>query len=228
MTRTIPAVAAILLLLTAPAAFAEEDLGVGMAERAIRGASNAFTGIVEIPMQIGKGVVHGVGFIENEAGSRTVGGVLGLFRGISHCAGRTTYGLLEFCSFWAAAPQTNKGVGVPLDSATAWQGGRRYSLFDPTFQEGIVPVPKKLIRGIGNAVFGIVELPGQTVIGFEQGETFGGVVRGVWFTISRWIYGAYDTPTFLLPNPVDSRGVTFNQEWPWGAFDRKGSVEFGE
>ena len=43
-----------------------------------------------------------VDFIENEAGSKTVGTVLGLFRGISHAGGRMSSGAIELIGFWVS------------------------------------------------------------------------------------------------------------------------------
>jgi hypothetical protein len=222
MKRMLPAIAAMLLVITAPGAMADADEVVdGMADRAVRGATNAVTGIVEFPMQIVKGYQNGVGFIENEAGSKTVGVVLGFFRGIGHAAGRTGYGFMELFGFWAVAPEDNEDIGVPLDAEYAWEEGEQYSLFKPTLGEGIQPIPNKLLRGLGNGFLGIAELPGQILLGIDNGEVGTGIVKGIWFTLSRHMYGIGEAFGCLVPNPADTRGVTFDQEWPWDALSNR-------
>jgi len=176
---------------------------------------NGFTGIVELPMQTYKGYKNGVGFIKNEPGSKTVGTVLGIFRGFGHAAGRSGWGFMELFGFWAANAEDNQGVGVPLDAQYAWEFGTQYSLFKPTLGEGIKPVGRKLVRGLTNGFCGIVEVPGQTMKGISDGAAARGLGRGVWYWFSRNIYGFGDIFMCLVPNPEDNPGVALNSQWPW-------------
>ena len=192
----------------------------GMGAKLVRGVVNALTGVVEIPMQTVKGYKSGVGFIDNTPTSKTVGTVLGFFRGIGHGAGRTVYGVVEAAAFWSANPASNEGVGIPFDSDYAWEEGVRYSVFKPTLKEGLMPYPRKIVRGLSNGVLGILELPGQIVKGTKDDGITGlgvGAVKGIWFGASRAVYGLGDAVLFLIPNPEDQLGYAFEQEQPWQA-----------
>lgn len=193
------------------------EISDGMGERAVRGIRNLFTGILEVPFQIGKGYKNGVSFIENEAGSKTVGTVLGFFRGFSHAFGRMSSGGIELFAFWAVSPESNDGVGIPLDAEYAWEEGTQYSLFEPSLGEGVKPIGRKLGRGIGNGLLGILEVPGQIVKGADDGNVVKGVGKGVWYWFSRTAYGFNNIMTALVPNPEDNLGVHFEEEWPWEA-----------
>lgn len=201
------------------------SVGDGMIMKGSRGIVNTLTGWVEFPVQIYKGFDRGVGFIENEAGSKTVGTILGIFSGVSHAVGRTGYGVLELFGFWTVNPASNERNGVPLDGKYAWNEGEPYSIFEPTLGEGIEPYPNKLVRGLGNGVGGILELPGQTIKGANEGNVVKGLGKGVWFTVSRWAYGLGDVFGFLLPNPPDQLGYAFEQKWPWDSFSDETSEE---
>jgi len=204
------------MVFAATSAFASaEEVVEGMGKKAVRGAVNIVSSPVEFPAQIIKGFQNGFEPIENAFCSKTVGTVLGIFRGISHGAGRLGWGLLELAGFWTANPQDNEGVGIPLDAEYAWEEGVQYSIFEPSFEEGIKPVGRKLARGVGNGFFGIVELPGQTLRGASEGNVFKGVLKGFWYWMSREAYGLGDIYTVLAPNPPDNPGVAFNGEWPW-------------
>ena len=195
------------------------EISEGMADRAVRGFRNMFTGIVEVPMQIKKGYTDGVGFIDNEAGSKTVGTVLGFFRGFSHAAGRMSSGGIELFGFWAVSPESNEGVGVPLDAEYAWEDGEKYSIFKPSFSEGVKPIGRKLGRGIGNGFLGILEVPGQIKQGSADGNVAKGVAKGFWYWMSRSVYGFNNIMTSFVPNPEDNLGVHFEQEKPWEALE---------
>ena len=54
-----------------------EEVHPGMDDIPLNGVINLVTGVVEVPMQTYKGYTNIVGFIENEAGSKTVGTVFG-------------------------------------------------------------------------------------------------------------------------------------------------------
>ena len=196
---------------------ATDDIPQGMADKAVSGAIDMVTGIVELPMQIVKGYRNGFGMIENEAGSKAVGTVLGIFRGFGHAAGRTSWGAMELFGFWTANAEDNDGVGVPLDAQYAWEEGTQYSIFKPTFAEGVQPIGRKLMRGLADGFLGIAELPGQTIQGINDGETGKGVLQGVWFWFSREVYGFGSVLTCLVPNPEDNPGYAFDSEWPWTA-----------
>ena len=199
------------------------SIGDGMVMKGSRGLVNTLTGWIEFPAQIVKGYQRGVGFIDNEAGSTTVGTILGIFSGVSHAVGRTGYGVVELFGFWTANPATNKDNGVPLDAKYAWNEGEAYSIFEPTLGEGIQPYPNKLVRGLGNGFGGILELPGQTIKGAGEGEVFTGLGKGIWFSFSRVLYGFGDVFGFLLPNPPDQLGYAFEQTWPWDSFSSESS-----
>ena len=204
------------VLLITPAAYAATDnVAEGMFNKAVRGAVNLITGIVEIPAQIIKGYSKGFEPIENEVASKTVGTVLGLFRGVGHAAGRMGWGALELVGFWAVNPEDNEGVGIPLDAEYAWEEGVQYSIFEPSLEEGIKPIGNKLMRGLGNTFLGIAELPGQTIKGANEGNPILGVGKGVWYWFSRELYGIGSIFTCIVPNPEDNPGYPFSTEWPW-------------
>ncbi len=193
------------------------DIGEGMAKKATRGVVNLFTGIIEFPVQIMKGYNNGFDPIENEVGSKTVGTVLGFFRGIGHAGGRMSWGALELFGFWAANPIDNDGVGVPLDAELAWEDGEQYSIFEPNLGEGIKPIGRKLGRGLANGFLGIAELPGQIKKGVDEDEIIKGTIRGFWYWMSRGVYGLGDIYSCIVPNPEDNPGHAFEEEWPWDA-----------
>lgn len=200
-----------------PVFAASESIPEGMAKKAVRGAVNLFTGIIELPMQICKGYQNGFGPIENEAGSKTVGTVLGFFRGLGHSAGRITWGATELIGFWSANPESNEGVGVPFDAEFAWEQGEQYSIFEPSLAEGIKPIGRKLGHGLVNGLLGLAEIPGQIKLGAQEGNVLKGVVRGFWFALSRQVYGIGNVYSALVPNAPDNPGYAFNRQWPWEA-----------
>lgn len=196
------------------------EIADGMGQRAVRGARNLVTGILEVPYQIKKGYNNGVSFIDNDAASKTVGTVLGLFRGFSHAGGRMSWGMVELFGFWAASPDSNDGVGVPLDAEYPWEEGTQYSIFKPTLGEGIKPWFRKFGRGLGNGLLGIAEVPGQIKKGIDEGNVGTGVLKGLWYWASRGVYGFSNVATAFVPNPVDNLGVHFDEEWPWDALSQ--------
>ena len=208
--------AAIMLLsFTGTAYAASDDLVDGMGKKLVRGVVDTFTGWVEFPMQIKKG--YDEGFMDNED-LKLVGAVAGIFDGFCHSLGRTASGLKDLFCFWAANPQDNEGVGIPLDAEYAWEDGDPYNIFEPDiYNGGIVPVGKKLFRGVGNALLGIAELPGQVMKGIDEGDPGMGLVKGVWYTFSRGAYGISDVMTALVPGPIDEVGLAFEEEYPWEA-----------
>jgi hypothetical protein len=214
-------VMSVAVLLVADAQAETDTIVDAMVNKAVRGGINTVTGVVEWPMQTYKGYSNGVGFIDNRAGSTAVGTVLGFFRGIGHAVGRTSYGLLELFGFWAASPQSNNGVGVPLDAEYAWEWGEQYSIFEPSLREGLKPYGRKLVRGVANGFLGIAEVPGQMRTGSAEGNVALGAARGVWFWWSRTVYGFGEAVLFLAPNPDDTRGYPLREEWPWDALQAR-------
>ena len=204
-------------LMASSACAATGDIAEGMGRKAGRGAVNLFTGIFEVPMQIYKGYHKGFEPIKNEVGSKTLGVILGFFRGLSHAFGRMSWGALELFGFWSANPEDNVGVGIPLDAEYAWETGQQYSIFEPSLSEGIKPVGRKLGYGLANAFAGIAELPGQTVNRALQGNAMGGLGRGLWFWLSREVYGIVGIFSCIVPNPEDNPGYAFDGKWPWSA-----------
>jgi hypothetical protein len=128
-----------------------------------------------------------------------------------------SWGAIELFGFWAANPADNDGVGVPLDAEYAWEEGTQYSIFEPTFEEGVKPIGRKLARGIGNGLLGILEVPGQIKKGANDGNVAKGIGKGVYYWFSRGVYGFSNFATCLVPNPPDNPGIAFDEEWPWDA-----------
>jgi len=187
----------------------------GMGQRAVRGAINLVTGIVEVPVQVYKGYDAGLSVIKNQPTSKVVGTILGFFKGLGHFAGREISGATELFGFWAVSPESNKGVGIPFDAEYAWEKGEAYSIFKPTLAEGVKPYGRKLVHGFANGLLGIVELPGQTMKGASEGNVVKGLGKGFWFWWSRMVYGMGNIYGCLTPNPVDNPGYHWTGEYPW-------------
>lgn len=199
---------------------ANEKVMEGMGYKAVDGAINVVTGIVEWPMQTYKGYENGFDLIKHKPTSTTVGTILGFFRGIGHSVGRMGWGAQELFGFWTANPEDMKGVGVPFDAKYSWERGTPYSLFKPSFQEGVKPVGMKLAHGVADAVVGIAEVPGQIMLGSEATQEKGkelalGAGRGVWYWWSREFNGFGNVFLCLVPNGEETQGYAYNGEWPW-------------
>ena len=191
----------------------------GMAHKAFRGAVNLTTGFFEWPMQTYKGYVNGISAIQSKPLSKAVGTAHGFFfSGPGSSLARIGWGALELFGFWTANHADNVGVGCPLDAEYSWQWGEQYSIFSPTLREGIMPIPRKLARGLVDCFAGIAEVPSQVVAGFETGEPIRGCGRGMWFWWSREVYGFGNMFMCLVPNPPDNPGVAFNGKFPWSAW----------
>ncbi|HNX90620.1 MAG TPA: hypothetical protein PKG81_02050, partial [Candidatus Omnitrophota bacterium] len=146
------------------------------------------------------------------------GAFLGIFRGVYHGVGRTVSGAGELTGFWAADPDNNDRISIPLDAEYAWEEGTHYSCIDPDFGEAtLAPIGNKLLRGLGNALFGVIEVPGQIAKGINEKAPDAGIVKGIWFFLSREMDGAVDVASFFLPNPPDNKGYPFDEKWPWSA-----------
>lgn len=209
------AVLVAVLFLCSTAAAATDDVLGGMGRKFFRGLVNILTGWVELPMQTIKGYNRGCPLDENNK----IGGVVcGLFKGVGHSIGRTAWGALELVGFWAANPEDNEGMGIPLDAEYAWEEGEPYNCLDPDFSEATLkPMGKKLMRGLGNGLCGFAELPGQIAKGIKEGAPDLGIIKGLWFWYSREIYGIGDLATVIFPTPADNPGYAFDEEYPWDA-----------
>lgn len=203
-------------LMTSSVSYAASDeILTGMGKKLFIGVVNVVTGWVEIPAQIVKG--YNRGFKGNE-NNKILGTICGIFKGIGHGTGRTLSGVADVAGFWAADPESNEGIGLPLDAEYAWEKGTAYDIFDPNLMDGaIIPIGKKLVRGIGNTIFGVVEIPGQIVKGVKGGAVDLGIIKGLWYFASREMDGAADIYTFYLTGPKDTKGVAFDEKWAWSA-----------
>ena len=209
-------IAVVFLASATTAHAASEEFFQGMGEKLWRGIVNIFTGWVEFPVQIVKG--YNEGFMGDED-NKIVGTIAGVFDGIGHSVGRTLSGATDIAGFWAASPESNDGVGLPLDAEYAWEEGGGYDLFDPDFNEATIqPIGKKLIRGVSNGLVGFLEVPGQIIKGVSEGAPDLGIIKGLWYFYSREVAGLSDIATVILPNPEDTKGLAFDEEYPWDAF----------
>ena len=216
MKKVLSAMIVIMFLFSASIVFADgEELLKGMGDKAYRGVVNIFTGWVEIPAQIAKGYKYGWMGEENDG---VIGAFGGIFAGIGSAAGRTISGMGELAGFWAADPESNEGVGIPLDAEYAWEEGTPYNMVDPNFEEATFkPILNKLGRGLGNALFGVAEVPGQIMKGVEEKAWDLGIVKGLWYWFSREVDGVWDICSFFLPGHRDTKGMAFDEKWPWTA-----------
>lgn len=196
---------------------ANDNIVEGMAHKAINGFINSVTGVVEIPVQTYKGFKNGFPLIENQVASKTVGTVLGFFRGGGHAVGRTSWGIIELSGFWTANRESNQGIGVPLDATYAWEWGEQYSFFKPNLAEGVKPIGRKLIHGVSDNFLAPLEFPGQIIRGFQEGTPVQGIGKGIWFTLSRSHYGFSGILTSIVPNPAETYGYAYKSEYPWSA-----------
>jgi len=211
-------------LLCLTAAAGEMNLAGRMANKAVRGAVDLVTGIVELPMQTYKGYQKGFGMIKNEPASKTVGTILGFFRGIGHSAGRVTHGGRELFGFWTADQVSNEGIGVPFDAERSWEKGEQYSLLKPSLKEGLTPIGRKLTLGLANTFAGLAEIPVQIMdANKNESSLLTGTGKGVYYFISREIYGVSDVFTFffMVPNQVDTYGYPYTSRYPWGDLGKK-------
>lgn len=199
-----------------------------MGAKLYRGAVNVLTGWWEIPAQICKGCSGGCG----PCGSGCFGAIGGLFKGMWFAVGRTLSGAGDLVGFWAADPCDNCGIGYALESEYSWNdcpvgtcpqcNQPKPCSCNPCSPCGadlgcLEPAGAKLMRGLGNGLFGIAELPGQICRGVKNGACDLGIIKGLWYALSRTIDGAVDVASFLFPNPTDTKGLKFDDKWPWNA-----------
>lgn len=198
----------------------ETNVGQGMVDKFCRGVVDTFTGIVEWPMQTYKGWNRGMSFIKHDGTSKTVGAVVGLiWTGPVHAICRTGSGLGEIFGFWLPNPADNKDIGSQFDAKYSWEDGKAMGLFVPTVNDGLHRWGNKFVRGLGNGVGAIVEIPGQIKKGINKGgSAIGvGIVKGFWFAFGRFNHGLGEAFTFFLPNHSEQMGYGFEEKWPWDA-----------
>jgi len=204
---------------------ASENIGTGMVDKAVNGGINLLTGWIELPMQVYKGYDKGLKDLNREGPSKVVGGIVGIFRGLIHGAGRTIWGAYELVTFWAANPPDNQGVGVPLDAKYSWEMGEQYCIDKPTLPEGCKPIGTKLINGVTDTLLGIVEVPAQITKSVNDSDkysnVFVGTLRGIWYWFSREVNGVANLGSFILPNPAETMGYAYNSKWPWTKTETK-------
>jgi len=194
---------------------ATEDIMEGMWKKLSRGVVNVATGWLELPVQVVRGYKKAG---EEEAGKNWVGALGGIFKGIGCAIGRTAWGAVELVGFWTVNPEDNEGVGMHLDAEYVWQEGRKdaYGIFYDK-EKDVGPLGEKLLRGLGNTIFGFAELPGQIGKGVENKYMDFGITKGLWFWASREVYGIADLLTLIFPTPEDNPGYYFEEEYPWDA-----------
>jgi len=195
----------------------------GMGEKIEKGATNALTGFVEVPMKTFRGADHGMKGIDNKPLSRSVGTAYGVIGGVGYGAGRTVSGLKDLAGFWAIDYPTNAGYGQMLDKKDAWQEESQAAYARPEVMDGMVkPDLDRGMRGMENVSFSVMELPYQTYLATRDESNPGlGIIRGTSYGLSRLYIGAMDMATFYLPQPKDTVGSTFESENPWKGFMKK-------
>jgi putative exosortase-associated protein (TIGR04073 family) len=214
----------IMFMLAASTSFAQnDDYAKATGDKAYWGFVNVLTGWIEIPAQVAKGYEYGWMGKDNTG---WVGAIGGFAAGVGSAVGRTLSGAGELAGCWAADPATNDGIGIPLDAEFAWEQGTVYDMTDPSFRDATTrPVLQKLQRGAFNVLFGVCEVPGQIMKGIEEKAWDAGIIKGIWYFLSREIDGAVDLMTFFLPGPRDVRGVAFDEKWAWSAMGEKSNIE---
>lgn len=216
MKKTL-AILATLSLTTFTGVAGSAEVVDGMKNKIVRGVVDIVTGIVEVPVQICKGYNNGFGPIDNTVGSKTVGTILGFFRGFGHAGGRFVSGGSELFGFWTANAVDNYGIGVPFDAEYSWEEGIQYSYFDPSLSEGVKPVGRKLARGVTDGLLGVAEFPGQILRGASDGNIVMGVGKGLWYWVSREAQGFTGVLGCIVPNHEDNLGHAYEGDWPWSA-----------
>lgn len=214
----------VVFMLAASTSFAQsDDYMKAMGDKAYWGLVNVLTGWIEIPAQVAKGYEYGWMGKDNTG---WVGAIGGFAAGVGSALGRTVSGAGEVVGCWAADPASNDGIGIPLDAEFAWEQGTVYDMTDPSFQDATTrPVLQKLQRGAFNLLFGVCEIPGQIMKGIEEKAWDGGLIKGIWYFLSREVDGAMELATFCLPGPRDVRGMPFDEKWPWTAMGERTNME---
>lgn len=197
---------------------ASEGYIYGVHENVTHGLANIGSCWMEIPMQIKKGYSEGVPGAQSPEFGRFVGCVQGVYNGLSHGLGRLTWGIVEVAGCWAANPPDNESIQMLLDADYAWEEGNKTRLFTPSAAQGFDQIGNRLERGAKNLLGSPVELIGQPrkAVALDGWLSLPvGVVRGIWATGSRIIYGAGDILLSPVPGPVENYGVAFPDDNPW-------------
>lgn len=211
-----------LALTMCSAAWAVEDsIKWGMCEKGSRGFVNIFSGWMEVPMQVYKGYNDGVRGINSPAGSRSLGALGGLFRGMSHAVGRTGWGAFEFGGLWARNPTSNEELLLLLDSNYAWEKGSRKAFRCPTATDGMKRVGYRMERGLRGAVLGVAEIPGQMRKADAERRRHIGIPKGVWFAASRIWEGVGDVALLPFAGPETTLNVPYEEIEPWDALHER-------
>ncbi len=191
-------------------ATARAEVGSGMMEKGAHGLVNIGTCWIELPMQVCKGYDRGINAVESPALSRSVGAVVGIFRGVSHGAGRAGVGIYQLGGFWTASPHDNHGIGTHFDGEYSYQRGEDEGLsLDGTVDAMVA----KAERGIFNIVACPAAIPNEI---HGTGNPSNSLIRGGWFTVSRLWSGIYELGTFVLPNERYTYGHSFGDHTPLG------------
>lgn len=210
------------MVLWSPGASAVEDsIAAGMVNKGSRGLVNIATGWFELPMQIIKGYDRGVSYVDAPAGSRSLGALGGLFRGISQAVGRTGWGIVDLATFWAANPTCNCNLRPLLDANYAWEKGTVTPTFSPDIQAGVDHISARLERGLVGILAGFMEIPGQIRKAHAEDRTCVGIPKGLWYMLSRMGQGVGDTVLFPFPSPKTNLGIPFEEVEPWDAFQQR-------
>ena len=198
----------------------EDSYATGMTEKASRGLVNLVTGVVELPVQIVKGYDDGVSFIDAPAGSRSLGALGGLFRGVSHAVGRTAWGAFDLATFWALNPTDNKGLLLLQDANYVWEKGEKKTMMAPCLQDGCALIGRRFERGMNNAVGSFLEVPGQIRKHNRLGCAAPGLPKGIYYMVSRFCSGVGDLALLFVPGPETNLMVPFAEVWPWDAVEQ--------
>lgn len=208
-------IAGMLIIFGANAYAATDDLLPAMGAKALRGIVNACTGWTEVPMQVVKGWNRG--FITDEK-NKLAGAVCGVVAGACYAVGRTVSGVCDLVGFWLPDNANNESMGIKLDAEYAWEEGAPYDLWKPNLGEATFkPMGNKLVRGAGNLLCGIAEVPGQIIKGSKEDALLMGIVKGFWFFFGREVNGACEMLTFCVPGPEDTKGYPFEEAYAWSA-----------
>ncbi|MBT3374920.1 MAG: hypothetical protein HN742_08990 [Lentisphaerae bacterium] len=199
--------------------FTEDSVVCGMAEKGAHGLVNMVTGCYEFPMQIYKGYQRGIERIDAPAGSRSLGMLLGVPRGLSHAVGRTAWGCIQFAGFWTRNPTTSRDLRQLFDSEYSWEMGTAKPLFGSNFEEASAGVADRFARGLHNLLGAPLEIPGQIRKADVERRVFVGIPKGLWYGSSRLIYGVADFALFFVPGYEDSMGVPFDEVYGWDALN---------
>ena len=191
-------------------ATASGEVSSGMMEKGSHGVVNIGTCWLELPMQVCKGYDRGINSMENPAFSRSVGTVVGVFRGVSHGVGRAGVGIYQLCGFWTASPHDNHGIGTHFDGEYAYQQGEDEGL---SLDNTVNAMGTKAERGIFNIVACPAAIPNEI---HGTGNPSNSLIRGGWFTLSRLWSGIYELGTFVLPNERYTYGHSFGDHTPLG------------